>query len=140
MTGSSSQPPAGPSSTPISPPGRHPSPAPARTTCGLPRNGTLSSAGGGAPPPPPSRTTPPRIPPPPPSPEQPAPAGLRRRLAPDGARILSSGAATMDEDWLHVFAAGMPPAGGLSIGLERLLLTVPGPADLRDVIPFPLAP
>ncbi|MGB3444330.1 MAG: amino acid--tRNA ligase-related protein [Actinophytocola sp.] len=65
-------------------------------------------------------------------------AELRHRLAPDGDRILSSEAATMDAEWLEVFAGNMPAAGGLCIGLERLLLTVTGAAALRDVIPFPL--
>jgi lysyl-tRNA synthetase class 2 len=72
--------------------------------------------------------------------EQADPDELRRRLAPDGDRILSSEAATLDGDWLAVFTAGMPPAGGLCIGLERLMLTLTGSADLRDVIPFPLPP
>jgi elongation factor P--beta-lysine ligase/N-dimethylarginine dimethylaminohydrolase len=65
------------------------------------------------------------------------PAELRRRLAPDGDRILSSEGASVDEDWLEVFGPGMPPAGGLCIGLERLLLTITSAADLREVIPFP---
>ncbi|HET6705517.1 amino acid--tRNA ligase-related protein [Amycolatopsis sp.] len=65
-------------------------------------------------------------------------AELRARLAPDGDRILSSEAATLDEEWLEVFAGTMPEAGGLCIGLERLLLTVTGAAALREVIPFPL--
>jgi elongation factor P--beta-lysine ligase/N-dimethylarginine dimethylaminohydrolase len=65
-------------------------------------------------------------------------AELRRRLAPDGDRILSSEAATLDAEWLEVFAGNMPEAGGLCIGLERLLLTLTGAAELREVIPFPL--
>jgi lysyl-tRNA synthetase, class II len=65
-------------------------------------------------------------------------AELRRRLAPEGDRILSSEAATMDAEWLEVFSGNMPAAGGLCIGLERLLLTVTGVVQLRDVIPFPL--
>ena len=65
---------------------------------------------------------------------------LRRSLAPDGDRILPSEAAALDDDWLAVFAAGMPGSGGLCIGLERLLLTVTSATDLRDVIPFPLQP
>jgi elongation factor P--beta-lysine ligase/N-dimethylarginine dimethylaminohydrolase len=63
---------------------------------------------------------------------------LRHRLAPSGDRILSSEAASIDEDWLEVFTAGMPPAGGLCIGLERLLLTVTDTGHLWEVIPFPL--
>ncbi|MFE7802917.1 amino acid--tRNA ligase-related protein [Nocardia sp. NPDC057440] len=63
---------------------------------------------------------------------------LRRRLAPDGDRILPSEAATLDADWLEVFDHPMPPAGGLCIGLERLLLTLTGGTDLASVIPFPL--
>jgi lysyl-tRNA synthetase, class II len=62
---------------------------------------------------------------------------LRNRLASDGDLILSAEAASLDEDWLDVFSAGMPPAGGLCIGLERLLLTVTEAGHLREVIPFP---
>lgn len=65
---------------------------------------------------------------------------LRRRLAPDGDRILPSEAAAVDDEWVAVFDAGMPPSGGLCIGLERLLLTLSGADDLRRVIPFPLPP
>lgn len=65
--------------------------------------------------------------------------GIRDRIAPDGDRILTSEAATLDDEWLDVFAVNMPAAGGLCIGLERLLLTLTGAAQLRDVIPFPLA-
>ncbi|MGH3252800.1 MAG: amino acid--tRNA ligase-related protein [Trebonia sp.] len=70
--------------------------------------------------------------------EQSDPAELSRRLAPDGDRILPSEAAGLDDDWLTVFATGMPEAGGLCIGLERLLLTVTDAKSLSDVIPFPL--
>jgi elongation factor P--beta-lysine ligase/N-dimethylarginine dimethylaminohydrolase len=70
--------------------------------------------------------------------EQSDPGELSRRLAPDGDRILQSEAASLDDDWLCVFAAGMPEAGGLCIGLERLLLALTGAASLSDVIPFPL--
>lgn len=45
-------------------------------------------------------------------------------------------AETIDEDFLAVFAAGMPPAGGLCIGLDRLVQTLTGAPALTDVIPF----
>ncbi len=66
------------------------------------------------------------------------PDELRRRLALADLNQ-SSEAAALDAEWRHVFAVNMPAAGGLCIGLERLLLLVLTDADqLRDVIPFPL--
>lgn len=44
----------------------------------------------------------------------------------------------LDSDWIDVFSDGMPQAGGLCVGLERLLLTITGARSIRDVIPFPI--
>jgi lysyl-tRNA synthetase class 2 len=71
--------------------------------------------------------------------EQHDPEQLRQALAGAGDHGLSSEATELDPEWMEVFSAGMPPAGGLCIGLERLLLTVTGAASLSDVIPFPFA-
>ena len=68
------------------------------------------------------------------------PVVQRERLV-EQAQLAAAGdaeAMQLDEDFLRAMEYGMPPTGGMGMGIDRLLMALTGARGIRETILFPL--
>lgn len=68
------------------------------------------------------------------------PVEHRRRLAEQQKERIAQGREVLpvDEAFLRCIERGLPPSGGIALGVDRLVMLLTGSRELSEVLPFPL--
>ena len=62
---------------------------------------------------------------------------LERLNQQEAKRVVDEEAQPMDTDFMHAIDVGMPPTGGVGIGVERIIMLLTDRPSIRDILLFP---
>ncbi len=62
---------------------------------------------------------------------------LQRLKEQEDRRVIDEEAQPMDHDFMHAIDVGMPPTGGVGIGVERIVMLLTDRPSIRDILLFP---
>lgn len=62
---------------------------------------------------------------------------LDRLKEQEAKRVIDEEAQPMDKDFIHAIDVGMPPTGGVGIGIERIVMILTDRPSIRDILFFP---
>lgn len=62
---------------------------------------------------------------------------LARLKEQEAKRVVDEEAQPMDEDFMHAIDVGLPPTGGVGLGVERLVMVLTDRPSIKDILLFP---